>query len=85
MQAKVKAEDAELTVAAATMNSAAPDKKIDLAAALVTRMVEQSTAMHVQKAKMEEKMMKHMMEHMEKGEGAMSNCPMMKGADEKSE
>ncbi len=81
MQAEVKAQDAELAIAVATMNSAAPDKKLDLAAALVTRMVEQSTALHAQKAKMEEKMM----EHMEKGEGARSKCPMMKGADEKAE
>lgn len=85
MQAEMKVQDAELTAAVATMNSAAPDKKLDLVAALVTRLVEQRTAMHAKKAKMEEKMMQHMMGHMEMGKEAMSKCPMMKDMDEKSD
>lgn len=85
MQAEMKVQDTELTAAVATMNSAAPDKKLDLVAALVTRLVEQRTAMHVRKAKMEEKMMKHMMGHMEMGKESMSKCPMMKDMDGKSD
>ncbi len=85
MQAEMKAQDVELTAAAATMNSAAQDKKLDLVAGVVTRLVEQRTAMHAQKAKMEEKMMKHMMGHMEMGKESMSKCPMMKDMDEKSD
>ena len=78
MQAKMKAQDAELTAAVATMNRAAQDKKVDLLADVVTRLVEQRTAMNVQQAKMQEKMMKHMMEHMEMGKESMAKCPMMK-------
>lgn len=90
MQAKMKAQDAELTATVATMNSAPEDKKLDLLAGVVTQLVEQRTAMHVQKAKMEEKMMQHMMQHMQMDKASMANCPMMKemkgmkGMDEKS-
>ena len=83
MQAEMRAQDTEFTAAVTTMNSAAPDNKLDLVASLVTRLVEQLTAMHVQNAKMEEKMMKHMMGHMEMGKESMSKCPMMKGMAEK--
>lgn len=31
------------------------------------------------------KMMKHMMEHMEKGKESISKCPMMENMDEKSD
>lgn len=85
MQAEMKAQDAELTAAVATMNSAEPDKKIDLVAGVVTRLIEQRTAMHAQMAKMEEKMMKHMMGHMEMGKESMNKCPMMKDMDEPSD
>lgn len=78
MQAEMKAQDAELTAAVDTMNSAAQDKKLDLLAGVVTQLVEQRTAMHVKKAKMQEKMMKHMMGHMEMGKESMAKCPMMK-------
>ena len=85
MQAEMKAQDAELTDAIAAMNSAAQDKKLDLMAGVVTQLVEQRTAMHVKKAKMQEKMMKHMMGHMEMGKESMSKCPMMKDMNEKSD
>ncbi len=85
MQAEIKAQDAELTAAVATMNSAAPDKKVALLAGVVTQVVDQRTAMHAKMAKMEEKMMKHMMGHMEMGKESMSKCPMMKDMDDKSD
>lgn len=87
MQRKMKAQDAELTAAVATMNSAAQDKKLELMADVVTRLIEQRAAMHVQRAKMQDKMMMHMMGHMEMGRDSMAKCPMMKemkGLDEKS-
>ena len=79
MMADMKAQDAELTVQVAKMNSAPENKKLDLMAAVVTQMVEQRTAMNVRKAKMDEEMMKHMMQHMQMGKESMSQCPMMKG------
>jgi uncharacterized protein (DUF2336 family) len=83
----MKAQDAELTEQLIRMNSAPEDKKLGLIAAVVTRMVEQRTAMNARMAKMQEEMMQHMMEHMQMGKGSMSQCPMMKGMkdmDEKS-
>jgi len=79
MMADMKAQDAELTEQVARMNSAPEDKKLGLLAAVVTRMVEQRTAMNARMAKMQEDMMKHMMEHMQMGKESMSQCPMMKG------
>ena len=75
MMAEMKAQDAELTAQVAKMNSAPEDKKLDLIAAVVTRMVEQRTAMNVRMAKMQEEMM----QHMQMGKESMSQCPMMKG------
>ena len=43
--------------------------------------------MDARKAKMEEEMMKHMMQHMQRAKESLSQCPMMKGLkgmDEKS-
>lgn len=82
-----KTQDAQLTTLVAGMNSATQDKKVDLMAAIVTRMSEQQTAMHARKADMEKNMAQHMMGHMEMGKESMSQCPMMKmkGMDEKSE
>ena len=78
MMADMKAQDTELTEAVAEMNSAPDDKKMNLMAAALTRMVEQQTAMHTKMAKMQEEMMKHMMEHMQIGKESMEQCPMMK-------
>lgn len=84
MQAKMKAQDAELTAAVACMNRAPQDKKLNLVADVVTQLVEQRKAMHAKKTKMQEKMMQHMMRHMQMGKKSMSKCPIMKGMDEKS-
>jgi hypothetical protein len=69
----------------------APDsKKVGLIAAILTKMTEQRIAMDARKAKMQEEMMKHMMQHMQMGKESMSQCPMMKemkdmkGMDEKT-
>jgi flagellar biosynthesis protein FliP len=79
MMAEMKAQDVELTAQVEMMNSAPGDKKLDLAAAVVTRMVEQRTAMHARKSEMQEEMMTHMMRHMQMGKESMSKCPMIKG------
>jgi hypothetical protein len=87
MMADMKAQDAELTEQLTKMNSAPEDKKMGLMAAVVTHMVEQRIAMDARKAKMEEAMMQHMMQHMQMGKESMAQCPMMKGMkgmDEKS-
>jgi uncharacterized protein HemX len=86
MKEDMKAQDSELTKQIAEMNHAPKDKKMDLMAAVITRMVEQRIAMDARKAKMEEEMMKHMMQHMQMGKESMSQCPMMrdmKDMDEK--
>ena len=84
MREDMKAQDAELTEQLTRMNSAPEDKKMGLMAAILTHMVEQRIAMDARKAKMEEEMMKHMMQHMQIGKESISQCPMMKGMDEKS-
>ncbi len=76
---EMKAQDAELTEQVAKMNSAPEDKKMSLMAAVITRLVEQRIARDERKAKMEEQMMKHMMQNMQMGKDSMSQCPMMKG------
>lgn len=79
MMADMKAQDAELTEQVAKMNSAPEGKKMSLMAAVVTRMVEQRITMDARKAKMEEEMMQHMMQHTQMGKESISQCPMMKG------
>ena len=87
MKEDMKVQDAELTEQIVKMNSAPEDKKMGLMAAVITRMTEQRIAMDARKAKMEEEMMRHMMQHMEMGKESMAQCPMMKdmkGMDDKS-
>jgi hypothetical protein len=78
MLAEMKALDAELTEQVAVMNSAPADKKVDLMAALITKMLEQRIDLVARKTKMEEHMMEHMMKHMEMGKESIAQCPMMK-------
>jgi hypothetical protein len=78
MKADMKAQDAQLTEQLAQMNSAPTDKKLDLMAAVLTQTVKQRIAIDARKAKMEEAMMQHMMQHMQMGKESMSQCPMMK-------
>jgi len=79
MMEEMKAQDAELTQLVAGMNSAPEAKKLALTANVVTRMVEQQSAMHIKHEAMQAKMMQHMMGHMEMGKESMAQCPMMKG------
>jgi hypothetical protein len=84
MEADIKAQDAQLTEQLTEMNRAPKEKKMALMAAVLTNMVEQRITMDARKARMEEEMMQHMMQHMQMGKESMSQCPMMKGMDEKS-
>lgn len=84
MMAEIKAQDAELAAQVAQMNSAPPDKKLDLLAAIVTRLVEQRTAMNARMEKMQGEMRMPMMEHRPMGMEPTPSQPMMKGMDEKS-
>jgi hypothetical protein len=79
MMAEMKAQDTALSEQVTEMNSAADRKKIGLLAAIVTRLVEQRSAMHAKEAAMHEKMMTHMMAHMEMGKDSMAGCSMMDG------
>jgi hypothetical protein len=81
MKEDMKAEDAELTEQLVKMNSAPKDKKMSLMAAVITDMVEQRIARDKRNAKMEEQMMKHMMQQMQIGKESMSQCPRMKGME----
>lgn len=85
MMADMKAQDAELTEQVAKMNSAPEGKKMTLMAAIVTRMVEQRSAMNARMGKMQEEMLQHMMQHMQMGKESMSQCPMMKGMKDMDE
>jgi hypothetical protein len=83
LMAECKAQDAELATQVAEMNSAPEDKKLGLMAAIITRLVEQRAVMNAHMGMMQEKMMKHMMHHMEMGKDSVSKCPMMKDTDDK--
>lgn len=78
MMTEMKAQDTELIALITEMNNAPEDKKLVLIAAIVTRMVEQRTAMHERMEKMQGEMMLHMMQHMQMGKDSMAKCPMMK-------
>ena len=84
MKEDMKAQDAELTEQLTKMNSAPEDQKMGLMTVILTHMVEQRITMDARKAKMEEEMMKHMMQHMQMGKESISQCPMMKGMEGKS-
>jgi hypothetical protein len=79
MSAEMKVQDADLTAEAAAMNAAPENKKLGLLADLVTHMLQHRTEMNARMEKMQGDGMKHMMQHMEMGDGSMSQCPMMKG------
>lgn len=79
MMTEMKAQDTELNAQLARVKSAPEKQKVDLLVAVVSRMVEQRTAMHARMDGMMNQMMPAIpMEH-----GSMSPHPMMKGMDGK--
>lgn len=81
MKEDIAAQDTQLTEQLAKMNSAPEREKAGLMAAVLTQMVEQRISMNARKARMEEAMMQHMMQHMHMGKESMSQCSMMKGME----
>lgn len=79
MMADMKAQDAQLTEQIAQMNSAPEDQKLDLMAAVVTKMAAQRTAMNMRMGKMRGEMMGTMMPSMQMDTNSMSQEPMMNG------
>jgi hypothetical protein len=61
------------------MERAPREDRLELLAAVVTLMAQQQSSRNAHQAKMEESMMKHMMEHMEMGKESLAQCPLMKG------
>jgi DNA-binding transcriptional regulator YdaS (Cro superfamily) len=81
----MKAQDAQLTEQLADMNRAPEDKQMGLMAAILTNMVEHRIAMDARRARMEDAMMQHMMQHMQMGKESMSQCPTMKSMKDMGE
>ena len=77
LASETQSQDADLTAQLSQMNSATADKKLDLVAAVVTKIATQRMAMDVRRATIEDEMMKHMMLHMQMGKDSMRDCPMM--------
>ena len=69
-----KDQDAELDKLVAEMNNAAPERKLDAVAAVVTKLVQERKAMHEQMQKM-----------MSSDKEAMGMCRMMMGMEMKGE
>ena len=81
IQEDIKAQNAELSALARKMNGAPADLQLDLMAALVTKMIEQKAATDARRAKLEQEMMTHLMQHMQhmqKTGEPKCQCPMMK-------
>jgi len=77
LQAEMKSQDMELEKLAADMNKAPENKKLDLLATVVTRLVNERKATHEEMLGMQSRMMQQVMQS---GQGSMTQCPMMGGA-----
>jgi hypothetical protein len=87
MMADMQAQDAQLTEQITEMNRAPENKKLDLMAAIVTRMSEQRTAMNTRMQNMQGGMMGNMMPPMQMDTNSMpqdSTMQGMKGMGEKT-
>ena len=78
MMADMKAADQRLDDLVATMNTASGMEKMAATATVVTEMVAQRRTMQEGMMTMQQRMMGHMMEHMQAGTGSIAVCPMMK-------
>lgn len=78
MMADVKIADDKLDALVAKMTSAPSSTQLAATVAVVTEIVAQRKSMHSGMMKMNDDMMKHMMEHMQAGPESMAMCPMMK-------
>ena len=80
LTADLKAQDAELGKQVARMNSAPANRKMDLMAAIITRLVTQRTVMNARQARLQECMMQHVAQHIQVGKESLSQCAVIKGA-----
>lgn len=78
MMADMKVADQRIDALVTKMNAAAGMEKTAATATVVTEMVTQHRTMRDGMMKMNEDMMRHMMEHMQAGMDSMAMCPMMK-------
>ena len=82
MMADMKAADQRLDDLVVKMNSASGVEKTAATAIVVTEMVTQRRTMRDGMMKMQDGMMRHMMEHMQAGAASLAMCPLMKPAGE---
>jgi len=78
MMADMQAADTRLDDLVAKMNAASGTDRIAPTAAVVTELVEQRRRHREAMMGMQQRMMGHMMQHMQAGKGSMAECPMMK-------
>ena len=79
MMAEMKTQDAEIATQVAAMNSAPADKKLNMLADIVTRMVAQRKAMNARMGMMQSEMMKCSMQDMSRSASPASKSPAMNG------
>ena len=82
MMADMKAADQRLDDLVVKMNRSSGMEKMAATADVVTEMVTQRRTMRDGMMKMQDGMMRHMMEHMQAGTASMAMCPMMKPTGE---
>jgi len=78
MMVDMKASDQRLDALVATMSAASGMEKMAATASVVTERVTQDRAMRDAMMKMQQDMMRHLMEHLQAGTASMASCPMMK-------
>lgn len=83
MMADTKAADDKLDALVTKMNTASAAETPAATAIVVTEMTAQRKTMRDAMMKMQDGMMKHMMEHMQAGPASMASCPMMKSMGDK--
>lgn len=76
---EIRAQDQLLADDLRNLRKAPATSKVEMMEALLTRLVEQGSAINARKARMDGDMLQHMMHHMPMGKGSATSCPMMRG------
>jgi hypothetical protein len=79
MHTDMQSQSDQLSRQLETMNRAPREEKLELLSSVVTEMVEQQTTMNARKAKMDDEMMKHLLQHMQAGKESLAQCPLLQG------
>lgn len=82
---EMTAQDAEVTAQISRMNSSSEKYKVDLLAAVVTRMMVNKTNFAEKMEKIHDDMLAHAALHGKMGESSMMHCPMMLGMYDRTE